>query len=307
MIVPIHGIVLAVLLHDRVVLRSDPVPGMVSARTGTYHVNGAARFHRGEQIDAFLDVRSERLTEATPAARFVAGVHDAKITRVLVTGDRVPSFSLVDQRGRFVRLDRFGGKVLLLSFVFTRCPDKYLCPAISAKFAYMQRQLDPRSFHLAEVTLDPRYDSPAILAAYGRQFSADAVHWSLLTGQAMQIGDLIESFGIASSEGWHGTLIHDDRLAIVDRSGTIREIVTTADWNPDDVMARARAIAGLASNPVHRLGFAMLKATMGDVIAICTGGTVSQPSILDDLIFVFGVVAFGGLMALAARFAYLRI
>lgn len=279
---------------------------MLSAQTRIYHVDRAARFHRGEQIDAFLDPASERLTEAKPAARFFAGAHDPKITRVLVTGDKLPSFPLVDQRGGLVRLDGFGGKVLLLSFMFTRCPDKNLCPAISAKFAYMQRQLDPRFFHLVEVTLDPRYDTPALLASYGRQFDANPSRWSLLTGQPAEIGDLIESFGIASTNGWHGTLIHDDRLVLVDRSGTISDIVTSTDWNPDDVIARARSIASLASNPVHRLGFAVLKATMGDVIAICTGGSVSQLSILDDLIFVVGAVAFGGLMALAARFVYLR-
>lgn len=306
MIIPIHGIILAVLLHDRVVLRSDPVPGMLPARTGTYHVDGAERFRRGEQIDAFLEPRTNRISEARPAPRFVAGAYDPKITHALVGGDRIPSFTLVDQRSRLVRLSGFGAKVLLVSFTYTRCPDKNLCPATSGKFAYMQRELDPRNFHLIEVTLDPRYDSPAVLASYGRVFGADPSRWSLLTGQPAQVGDLIESFGIAQFVGWKGNVIHDERLAIVDRSGTIREIVTTPDWNPDDVIARARALAGLASSPVHRFGFAVLKARMQDAIALCMGGNVSGVSIFDDVAALLGLVAFGGLLLALARFIYLR-
>lgn len=306
MIVPIHGVILAVLMHNRVVLRNDPVPGMLPARTRTYRVEHAARFHRGEQIDAFLDPHSESITEARAATRFAPGTYDPKITRALVSGDRIPSYTLIDQSGRLVRLDGFAGKVLLVSFTYTRCPDRNLCPAISAKFAYMQRELDPQSFHLAEVTLDPRYDSPANLASYGREFGADPARWSLLTGQPAQIRDLIESFGIASFVGWQGSLVHDDRLAIIDRTGTIREIVTTPDWNPDDVIARARSVAGLESNPIHRLGFALLKATMDDAIAICTGGSVSRASLFNDLIYLFTILVFGGALLVLARFIYLR-
>jgi protein SCO1/2 len=74
-----------------------------------------------------------------------------------------------------------------LSFVFTRCPDPTICPAISGKFLYLQRHLDPERFHLVEITLDPTYDSPPVLKRYSAIFGADsqmvAPNWRAGAGQ----------------------------------------------------------------------------------------------------------------------------
>ncbi len=202
-----------------------------------------------------------------PADRFVAGTPNPTVKRILGAGDPAPAYTLVDQRGRPLRLDRIAGKVTILSFVFSRCPDQTICPAISGKFLYLQHHLDPRYFHLVEITLDPTYDSPAVLAAYGRQFDADPRRWSLVTGEPSQVKDVIDAFGVSSILDGSANYIHDVRLVMIDGHGIVRNVDQVAGWNPDDVVASAKIWRALWSNPWRRFWF----ATIAGVAGFCGG------------------------------------
>lgn len=207
------------------------------------------------------------------APRFVAGSVNPLIKHILTAGDRAPAYTLVDQDGQPLRLDRSNGKVTVLSFVFSRCPDRTVRPAISGKFAYLQSRLDPRYFHLVEVTLDPAYDSPAVLSAYGRQFDANPRMWSIVTGEPVK--GVIDAFGVSSIANGSAKYIHDVRLVLIDRHGVLHDVVQTADWNPDDVVAMASNIGGFASNPLRRFWF----ATVANLVAFC-GGNASVATTL---------------------------
>jgi protein SCO1/2 len=274
-LLPVHGFVLARPQHGRVLMRLDPVVDMLHG--GVYSVGLPANARAatgalpapGTEVDALV-VQREGLvlrSEPVPAGRFVAGSPNPLVKRVLVAGDPAPAHTLVDQRGRPLRLDAFAGKVTILSFVFSRCPDRTVCPAISGKFLYLQNHLDPRHFHLVEVTLDPAYDSPAVLDAYGRQFDANPQMWSIATGESAQVKDVIDAFGIASIAESSDNYIHDVRLVMIDGHGIVREVDQTAGWDPNDVVASARDLAGMTSNPLRRFWF----STIANVSAFCGG------------------------------------
>jgi cytochrome oxidase Cu insertion factor (SCO1/SenC/PrrC family) len=285
-LIPAHGFVLAAPQHGHVLMRLDPVVDMLKG--GIYAVGVPAHGALpvpGTEVDALLVPVSHGfvLRDAPlPAERFVAGTANTLVKHLVVEGDRAPANTLVDQRGLPLRLDSFAGKVTLLSFVFSRCPDPTICPAISGKFLYLQHHLDPRRFHLVEVTLDPTYDSPAVLAAYGRQFNADPKMWTIATGESAQVKDVIDSFGVSSLSHGSDDYIHDVRLEMIDAQGIVRDVSTTADWNPDDVAARARDVAGLPSNPLRRFWF----ATVANLAAFCGGNA----SVGITLLTVFVIV-----------------
>jgi cytochrome oxidase Cu insertion factor (SCO1/SenC/PrrC family) len=290
-LIPVHGYVLGVPQHGQLLMRLEPVVNMLKG--GTYHVGDDAPGKPpapGTEVDALL-VREPRglvlRGQPTPAVAFVAGTPNTVVTHLVGTGDPAPAFPLVDQLGRPMRLNQFTGKVTLLTFVFSRCPDVTICPAISGKFLYLQHHLDPRRFHLVEVTLDPTYDSPAVLAAYGRQFDADPQMWSLASGESAQVKNVIDSFGVSSLANGESDYIHDVRLEILDANGILRDVSTTADWNPDDVAARARDIAGLPSNPLRTFWF----ATVANLTAFCGGNaSVSGTLLLVVVIVLIGSV-----------------
>jgi protein SCO1 len=88
-----------------------------------------------------------------------------------VTGlDYARGFALTDQNGKPRTLADFKGKVVVLFFGYTQCPD--VCPTTMAELASVMKELGPAAdqVQVLFVTLDPERDTPALLASYVPQF-----------------------------------------------------------------------------------------------------------------------------------------
>lgn len=297
---PIHGVVMETLHDGTAIVNSEPLTQMQPAEIRRYRFSPRAQFRNGTQIDAFLDLaaRPPLLRDAVAAGPFAPGLPDPGRVVAMDVGSPLPAGALVNQRGRLVALDRaFRGKVLLLSFVFTRCPDRTLCPAISGKFAYLQQHLDPRRYALAEITLDPQYDSPAVLSAYADSYGALPSHWSLLTGMGSTVQHLLDQFGISSLRVSTSNFLHNDRLFIVTPAGRVAYVVETADWDPQAVIAEAQTVAGLPSNPFERFKLALI----ANVIALCGGSQFAGIALLELTLLVLITSIVAGAMWGVAR------
>ena len=141
----------------------------------------------------------------------------------LPVGSSVPDFELTDQTGNRTRLSDSNGKVRALNFIYTRCPLPEVCPRLSAAFASLQRRFGP-DLMLLSVTLDPAYDTPAVLARYAASLHARPDRWRFLTGTESQVTALARSFGLVH---WaeEGAIVHSSYTAIVDRSGRLAGLV----------------------------------------------------------------------------------
>jgi cytochrome oxidase Cu insertion factor (SCO1/SenC/PrrC family) len=295
-LVPVHAALVSRLDASHAVVRLDAVAGTLPAGVRSVRIDGASGLRAGDEFDALATGtgagQTLELHDARVAERFAAGTPNALVTHVFAVGDRLPEMTLVDQRGAPFRLGDLGGKTTLLAFVFTRCPDRSVCPAITGKFAYLQKQLDPQHFHLIEVTLDPSFDSPAVLARYGATFAADPARWSLLTGRASDVKDLMDSFGISSIADGSANFVHDDELAVIGPDGRIKDLIPTAGWDPNDAIAVARDAAGLASNPFRRFEL----ASVAGIVALCGGSASTALVVLDSSVFLLGVAILGSLL-----------
>ena len=122
-----------------------------------YALAPPTRLRAGTSIDAFLDEsRIRRRCAMRCRRRFCTRSAQPWARRAGRDRQHAPGGDADRFQAGASRLDRaFAGKTILLSFVFTRCPDRTLCPAISGKYAYLQDRLDPKHFALAEITLDP--------------------------------------------------------------------------------------------------------------------------------------------------------
>lgn len=284
---PAHGTVLRAPGTNGgvTIIRNDDVTGMLPPQTRAYRVRPALHLSAGEGIDGFVDRSTSpwRWYGASIAGRFAPGLPDRGRVEPIDYGSSLPSTQLVDQNGQLVDLAKdFAGKVAIVSFIFTRCPDRDQCPAISAKFGYLQQHLDPARFHLLEISLDPGYDSPRIMLRYGKQFGADARAWSLLTGQQSQIQHLLNRFGISSLRVSEAAFIHDDKVFIADQHGKIADIVNTAGFAPDSLVAEVQHIAGMNANPLGRLRLALVASAT----ALCGGSEFAGIVLLETLLFV---------------------
>lgn len=161
-----------------------------------------------------------------------------------------------------------------------------MCPLISANFHMLQEKITGLPIHRVEITLDPAYDTPSVLANYSRRFDADPDRWTLGTGPVKVVTDFAAQFGIAVFADPVAGLIHSEATAIVDRNGTIVDIMNEAAWNPDSVAAELRSVASIPSNPIAWLDYQLSKTA----VALC-GNSLPGTSGLLALALVVVILA----------------
>jgi protein SCO1/2 len=107
-----------------------------------------------------------------------------------------PEFALHDTEGRSVRLSDFRGRVVLLTFLFTHCPD--VCPLTVGKLKAALDDLGPRAgrAHVVAVSVDPRGDTPAAVRAFVRRHRM-ARRMTYLVGTHAQLAPVWRRYGIA--------------------------------------------------------------------------------------------------------------
>lgn len=132
---------------------------------------------------------------------------------------KVPRFELTDSRGKAFGLDDLSSKIWVIDFIFTTCPGP--CPAMTANLATVhQRFAYDKRVHLVSVTVNPGYDSAAVLAHYAKRYHADTSSWHFLTGAEDAIHQLArDGFKIGDPDD---ISIHSQQFALVDAFGQIR-------------------------------------------------------------------------------------
>lgn len=149
----------------------------------------------------------------------------------------IPEFTLTERSGRGVKLDELRGKVWVADFFFSTCPGP--CEALTSRLAGVHREVagDDR-VRLVSITADPETDTPEALQKYAARFKADE-RWLFLTGTRPAIHGLArEGFKlpIAADPNAPGLITHSTRLALIDRTGTVRGFYEAAD--ADDAPVR---------------------------------------------------------------------
>lgn len=112
--------------------------------------------------------------------------------------DPLPNVELVRHDGEKVRFhdDLMEGKVFILNFMYTTCPD--VCPMETARLSEVQAILGDRvgqDIQMYSITVDPDVDTPEVLADYRERFGVEA-GWDFFTGDEMDILSLRRRFGL---------------------------------------------------------------------------------------------------------------
>ncbi len=149
----------------------------------------------------------------------------------------VPDFQLTTQTDKTLSRDDLKSKVWVADFVFTRCTGP--CRQVTGTMASLQEKLvGQKDVYLVSFSVDPEHDTPAVLAEYARQFSADPQRWFFLTGEQAKVYELIEKgfkLGVGQNEGTNRTpgneVMHSTRLVLVDKQGKIRGYFDGTDEN----------------------------------------------------------------------------
>jgi protein SCO1/2 len=146
----------------------------------------------------------------------------------------MPDFTLTGQDGRAVSLSSLRGQLVAVDFIYTRCPLPDVCPRLSANFARLQKRF-ASEIALLSITLDPDYDTPAVLTDYARRWGADAHVWRFLTGSPEQIQKIAGQFGVVY---WpeENAITHTSSTAIIDRSGKLAALVEGSSFTSQQLI-----------------------------------------------------------------------
>ena len=167
--------------------------------------------------------------------------------RVLMPGEPVADALLVDQQEKARPFSSFKGHRVAITFMFTRCPLPDFCPLMDRHFAAVQQTIqgaaDMRDVRLVSMTLDPEFDTPAVLSRHAARLNADPAVWSFVTGEPKAAADFARQFGIYTERdlGTGANLVHNLRTAIVDADGRMVKVHSGNDWTPADLVADLKA------------------------------------------------------------------
>jgi cytochrome oxidase Cu insertion factor (SCO1/SenC/PrrC family) len=228
------GIVLMSTSPAAIVVHHEAFAGM-PAMSMNFSVPPGTNVHPGDHIAALVDTASDPWKLSAIRVTSGAGVQHSTIPHFLNVGDRVPDLPVVDEHGQHETLAALRGEPYALTFIYTRCRDPKMCPFVSAKLHQVQSRTAGTKTALVEVSLDPAYDQPPVLARYGKTFGADTTRWHLFTGDPRTVLDFAARFRILERSAGPDTILHTERLAIVDSSGRITRFFDDATWRAGDV------------------------------------------------------------------------
>jgi len=161
---------------------------------------------------------------------------------------RVAGFVLTDSTGRAVDTERVtAGKVAVVSFIYTACPERLGCPLASLALQDLQGRLKDEGLYrdvvLLSISFDPGRDSPAQLAKYARVYGADPAFWRFMTAPSTRVlEDMLESYGqdrapVYDPRGrFTGRYSHVLKVFLLDRDGYIRNVYSAGFLVPDLVV-----------------------------------------------------------------------
>lgn len=181
--------------------------------------------------------------------------HDSPMARTDVAIE-APSCALIDQDGRPFVLRNLRGKAVLLTFVYTSCPD--VCPLIVRAVSVVQQRVNehgPGDLMAVFVTTDPEVDTPDVLKAYATRRGVDLSSAVFLTGSPEQLRAVWHAFGVKVTRLARGLVNHTPLTVLIDARGVIRHRYLGGILEPETLAADGRkAVSGEAATQRGRHG-----------------------------------------------------
>lgn len=236
-------------IEQIVFIHHEKIPSYMPEMTMPFRVTdqSATKFETGDAVSFSLHQSQDELW-ITAVKRIsptqVSLQEDALPTsnemRILQPKDVVPAISLVDQDHKNFQLTDFKGKIVALSFIYTRCPDPTLCPRMSSHFKTLQTKLSELGVldktHLLNISFDPQNDSPSVLKQYAQRYAPNTSHWTFATGSVSEIAKTAQLFGVNYRNAQGDLIEHSLTTAVLSPEGKVVKIWRGNTWKPEEVL-----------------------------------------------------------------------
>lgn len=143
--------------------------------------------------------------------------------KVVKVGQKIPDFVLNDQEQKPVHFSEFKGKVVALTFGYSRCPNPNYCFRLSNNLAQLQRRftgMKRGDLALITILIDPVSHQTGMAGTYAKAWKSDPEHWSFLSGSVDQVRTVAALFGMNFWDD-EGFWTHSFHTAVIDRDGRL--------------------------------------------------------------------------------------
>ncbi len=146
-----------------------------------------------------------------------------------------PDFRLTDQFGKQVSLSQFKGKPVVLTFMYTNCPDQ--CPLTANKLHSTMQLLGNASSNVGilAVSTDPQRDNVAAALKFSKAHSMQD-YWHYLVGSRNQLSPVWTSYNTYAQVINQQTVSHSLGLFVIDKQGNERVFLDN-DFTPPQLAA----------------------------------------------------------------------
>ena len=250
----------------KITVAHGAIAGYMDAMTMAYKVvqpETISELHVGDVITARVLVDYDAAGPLNPRLDQIVVVGQAKADsvpkvqyHVPTAGEAVPDFHLVNQSGKAIHFGQFKGRVVLVTFIYTRCPMAEFCPKMSSNFAEIDKDLakDKDAYsktHLLSVSFDPKYDTPAVLRSYGGAHTGkftneDFAHWDFAAPSMGDVAKLEQYFNVGVTTGDAddpSSVMHSLSTVLVGKDGKVIAWYPSNEWKPEDVAEQMRQAA----------------------------------------------------------------
>lgn len=172
---------------------------------------------------------------------------------------------VLDMSGKATTLHEvMDGKLVLMGFIYTHCPDVNGCPLASYVMKQVQAKLAEDGALRDQVTLvslsfDPELDTPPAMKKYSHHFRRRDFDWRFLTtGSERDLQPILEGYGQFRAKyynedgSYSGSMSHVLRVYLIDRDKRIRNIYSAGFLHADTVLGDMRTLELEASAAQRR-------------------------------------------------------
>ncbi len=122
------------------------------------------------------------------------------------------------------------GKVVLLNFIYTRCPS--VCPRLQSRVQATLQAIPPSPNLLAvSISLDPEHDTPEYLSTYAQSYAVPGHTWLFWRPAsqkwAIQLAEAVFGLTAAPLEG--NEILNSDAILLIDCAGRVRGLYSSQD------------------------------------------------------------------------------
>jgi protein SCO1/2 len=241
----VTGMVLKVDRHNKtMVVSCESIPGYMEAMTMPFSVRDAkaiVTLEPGATVEftwvvekdfSYADnvhVRPYDNLELDPSQARRLKLLEKMVTpakpdaEAVSVGQSVPDFELIDQNRQRVALSQFSGKVVAVTFIYSRCPFPNYCFRLSNNFGQLQKRFKKqmgKDLVLLSIVIDPANDGPEALSNYAHIWKADSDGWHFLTGSLPEIQKVARRFDMNFYPD-EALFVHSFHTAVIDRQAKL--------------------------------------------------------------------------------------